>query len=310
MRYRGKRALVLVFTFIIAVSLSGCGLYGNYKYKSAKSQRTVKIVGAPGETSSKRVVSSSPKGNIKLLLGEDNNLYISDEKGERIIYRNYEKDGELFKHPYSLWSFDFFRIQWSKDGKYAYIIDSIYDIANDKLIPIKDCLIFSWVGNRGVYLSEGKIVEGKFWDNGFYGIYASKCVKVFEEGEVRTIRESTDNRYFIVSESSWDEADKTLFRCIGPVVEVKSARFKFDEEEMYDKLIKAYQELREDEKAWELLNSEYLEADSRHKAVDDFNKLKSKYPVKLLNENFDGNHLNWDFDMNYYLVDIKTEKLG
>jgi hypothetical protein len=234
-----------------------------------------------GKASSERVISWSPKGDIKLQLGKDNNLYISDGKGEKIVYRNYEKDSELFKNPYSLWSFDFFRIQWSGDGQYIYIIDSIYDVSNDKLIPIKDCLIFSWVENRGVYLAGGKVVEGKFWDNGFYGFYVSKCVKVFEDGEVKTAKERTDDRYYVVSESNWEETEKTLFKALGSSVEVKSAKFKFGEEKMYDKLIKAYQELREDEKAWKTLNSEYLETDSRHKAMADFNVLKSKYPINL-----------------------------
>ncbi len=302
--------LILILVFITTVSISGCSIYGGYKYSKVKVASTQKIIGTIDEASTERVVSWSPKGNTRLLLGKDNNLYISDEKGERIIYRNYERDRELFQHPYSLWSFDFFRIQWSEDGQYAYIIDSLYDVANDKLIPLKDCLVFSWVGNRGVYLSGGRIVEAKFCDNGFYGFYASKCMKVFENGEVKTIKERTDDRYFIVAESSWDETEKTLFRCLGPVVEVKTAKFKFGEEEMYDKLIKAYQELREDEKAWNILNSEYPDADSRHKAVNDFKKLRSQYPVRLLNENFNGNRLNWDYDMDYYLVDIKAEKLG
>jgi hypothetical protein len=178
------------------------------------------------------------------------------------------------------------------------------------LIPLKDCLIFSWVENRGVYLSGGKVVEGKFWDNGFYGFYASKCIKVFEAGEIKTIKDRNDDRYYIAEESSWNETEKTLFRCLDNDIEIKTAKFKFDEEKMYEKLIKAYQELREDEKAWKLLNSEYLEADSKNKAVDDFEVLKAKYPIKLLNESFSGNRLNWDFDMNYYLVDAKSEKLS
>lgn len=307
----GKRALFLCLVCIATVSLAGCSILGRSAYRTNRvaAVSTQKTVRAVTEESTERVVSWSPAGNTKLLLGKDNNLYISDEKGEREIYRNYEKDHELFKHPYSLWSFDFFRIQWSEDGQYVYIIDSIYDVANDRLIPLKDCLIFSWAGNRGVYLSEGKIVEAKFWDNGFYGLYVSKCIKVFENGEVRTSKERADDRYFVVSERSWDEIDKTLFKCIGPAVEVETAKFKFGEEEMYDKLIKAYQELREDEKVWKLLNSEYPDADSRKRALNDFKKLRSQYPVRLIDENFEGNRLNWDFDMDYYLVDIEVEKL-
>lgn len=297
--------------YIMAVSLAGCDvLRGNAYGRQKTTAETIGIIDGADTAGENIVVSRSPAGNIEFLLGKDNNLYISDEKGERIIYRNYEKDRELFSHPYSLWSFDFFRIQWSNDGRYAYIIDSIYDVANERLIPLKDCLIFSWVGNRGVYLSEGKIIEAEFWDNGFYGFYASKCLKVFENGKTRTIKKLTDDRYFIVSESSWDEVEKTLFRCAGPAVEIKTAKFKFKEDEMYDKLIKAYQELREDEAAWELLNGEYPEAEARQRALKAFEKLKYQYPVRLVNGDFDGNRLNWDFDMNYYLVDTNSERLG
>ncbi|MHB1393452.1 MAG: hypothetical protein ACYCYE_10335 [Clostridia bacterium] len=301
----------MILGLVCIVTLSaGCSILGGNAYKKQRvTAVSASKIGVIDEESAGRAVSRSPVGNTKLLLGADNNLYISDEKGERIIYRNYEKDRELFQHPYSLWSFDFFRIQWSEDGQYVYIIDSVYDVANDKLIPLKDCLIFSWAGNRGVYLSGGEIVEAKFWDNGFYGFYASKCMKVFENGEVKTIKDRTDDRYFVISERDWDEKEKTLFRCRGPLVEVKSAKFKYDEEKMHDKLIKAYQELREDEKVWEFLNSEYSEGNSRHKAVDEFKKLQSQYPVRLINENFEGNRLNWDFDMDYYLIDIKAEKL-
>lgn len=299
----------MVLVLAVVVSFSGCSLYAGNNSNNAKTAEASKINRPDGEEAY-RVVSQSPDGNIRLVLGKDNNLYISDTKGERIIYRNYEKDSGLLNHPYSLWSFDHFRIQWSDNGRYAFIIDSIYDAADDKLIPIKDCLIFSWNGNRGIYLSEGKLLEGKFWDHGFYGLYASKCIKIFEDGKIKKIEKRADDRYFVVTESSWDETEKTLYRCIGPAVEVMTAKFRFNNDEMYDKLIKAYQELREDEEVWGLLSGEYVEADSRRKALENFKRLKSMYPIKLVDEDFVGNRLNWDFDMNYYLVDIETEKIS
>lgn len=291
--------------------LIGCSIIGRNAYTKQRATAVAKgVIGVSDAAAEGLAVSWSPGGNIKLLLGKDNNLYIDDGKGERLIYRNYGKDHELFNNPYSLWSFDFFRIQWSADGQYAYIIDSIYDVANDKLIPLKDCLVFSWIGNKGVYLSGGQIIEGKFWDNGFYGFYASKCIKSFENGKIATLKERSDDRYFVVAESSWDEKGNTLFKCLGPVVEVKTARFRFGEEEMHDKLIKAYQMLREDEKAWELLHGKYPDADTRNKALGDFKKLEAQYPIKLLSEEFYGDRLDWDFNMEYYLTDIKAEKLG
>lgn len=307
----GKRAFALLLSCAIALMLAGCGILSG----SASPKQSIQTVAeyrsdGCNTESDGRVVSWSPDGNIKLLLKKDNNLYVLDGKGERIVYRNYEKSTGLLNHPYSLWSFDFFRIQWSSDGRYAYIIDSIYDMANDKLIPLKDSLIFSWLGNKGVYLSGGEIVEGKFWDNGFYGFYASKCLKCFEGGNIRTMKERTDDKYFIVAESSWNETEKTLFRGIGADIEIRTAKFKFGRDATHDKLIKAYQELREDEKAWKLLNGKYPEAASREKAVDEFRELTKKYPVKLGPENFNGDRLNWDFDMEYYLTDMGTEKLG
>jgi hypothetical protein len=70
-----------------------------------------------------------------------------------------------------------------------------------------------------------------------------------------------------------------------------------------------FQELRENEKACELLNGEYPDANSRRKAIGEFKELESKYPVRLLDDKFDVNRLNWDFDMDFYLVDIEAEKL-
>ena len=80
-------------------------------------------------------VSTSPDGK-KTIYRFDNYLMLIDskrigtnQKAIRIIYDNYDKRTE---DPYSLWDYDCFKIQWSSDSNYVYIIDSIYDIANDK----------------------------------------------------------------------------------------------------------------------------------------------------------------------------------
>lgn len=309
-----KGILLAMVVLVAAAFFMGCSLLDKYGLgipgmQGASDTEAVNI-GTDDFENIERIVSESPDGKTKIYLSSDNNLVIKDNNTNKIIYRNYEKDSELLRHPYSLWSTDFFRIQWSDDSSYAYIIDSIYDFKNDKLIPLKDCLIFSWVGNRGVYLSDGKLVEGKFWDHGFYGLYASQKLKIFEAGNTRIAKELNDGRYFIVSEDTWDEDERTLFRCLGPTIKVKTARFKYDDEHMYDKLIKAYQELREDEKAWKLLNGSYTGAAVREKALQDFRKIQALYPVKLLEEQFSEDHLNWDFDMGFYIVDIIEERIS
>lgn len=307
-------ALLALTVLTLVLFLAGCSLAEKFGYDINFETRAAfngeKINDLDSVEGAERIVSQSPGGDIKIYLGSDNNLFIKDKNVNKIIYRNYEKDRELFKQPYSLWSFDFFRIQWSEDGRYAYIIDSIYDVENDRLITLKDCLIFSWIGNTGVYLADGKLIEGKFWDHGFYGLYTSKKVNVFEGGSIRTAKQLQDERYFIVSEDSWNESEKTLFRCLGPCFEISTARLKYGEDQTYDRLIKAYQELREDEKAWELLESKYTGTEDMKKALEEFEELRLRYPVKLMEKGFFEGNINWDFDMGFYLTDIKAERIS
>jgi len=295
--------LSVLAAFALLLTLTGCGNVPETRTAFAGNN-------SKWPDGVERIVSSSPKGDILIYLGSDNNLFIYDNGEKKVIYRNYEKNSELLKHPYSLWASDEFRIQWSKDGRYAYIIDSIYDVKNDRLINLKDCLVFSWIGNKGIYLAEGKLIEGKFWNHGFYGLYTSKKIKMFEEGSIKIIKQLTGERYFVVSEDSWNSDEKSLFQCQGSSVELSTARLKFGDEQTYDRLIKAYQELREDNNTWELLEGKYISKEEKEKALEQFEKARAKYPVKLLEEPFLQDSLNWDFDMNYYLIDIKKEQIS
>lgn len=295
-----KETSALFIIFILLFYTAGCG-------SAAGNEAVTSFTEAEANDSA---ISVSPDGSIGIYLDSKDNLYIKNKNKNRVIYRNYHKDSELLEHPYSLWASDSFRIQWSEDGRYVYIIDSIYDVEGDKLINLKDCLIFSWIGNKGVYLAEGKLIEGKFWEHGFYGIYASKKVNIFEDGSIRTAKQLSDGKYFIVSEDCWNDSERTLFRCTGPVIEITTAKLKFGEENTYDRLLKAYQQLREDEEAWAFLENKYISIEDKENALKEFETLRNKYPIKLAEETFTEGNLNWDFDMSFYLTEIGKERIS
>lgn len=295
-----KGTLVLFMFFILMLYIVSCSPTAGSEAVTAFNE--VKV--------NDSALSVSPDGSLSIYLNSDNNLYIKDENKNKIIYRNYHKDSELLEHPYSLWADDSFRIQWSEDGRYVYIIDSIYDVEGERLINLRDCLIFSWIGNKGVYLADGKLIEGKFWDRGFYGIYASKKVNIFEDGSIRTAKQLYDGKYFIVSEDCWNNSERSLFRCLGPSIEITTAKLRFGEEHTYDRLIKAYQQLREDEKAWAFLENKYISIEDKENALKEFETLRREYPIKLAEESFTEGNLNWDFDMSFYLTEIGKESIS
>lgn len=292
-----KRVILVLLSVGLPLLLSGC--------------RTATLAdgtaGASEVVQFAREVSVSPDGKKKLMQSEDNELVLVDGKDTKIIYRRYEKEDELLNHPYSLWSFDFFRVQWSADSRYVYIIDGIYDIEEERFTALKDCLIFSWVGTKGVYLTKGVLYEGKFWDHGFYGLYVSKQVNVFEDGVIKAAKILEDDRYFVVMEEDWDDAGKSLFETKGNTVAIRAAKLRYEENELSERILKAYQTIREDEKAWAVLEAEYKDAAAVHKAMSKFAELKEKYPLKLNEGPVSSGHISWDFDMRFYLQDAVTE---
>ena len=87
--------LSVLAAFALLLTLTGCGNVPETRTAFAGNN-------SKWPDGVERIVSSSPKGDILIYLGSDNNLFIYDNGEKKVIYRNYEKNSELLKHPYSL----------------------------------------------------------------------------------------------------------------------------------------------------------------------------------------------------------------
>jgi len=59
-------------------------------------------------------VSQSNDGEREIYCTEDGKLVLVSDDSEKVIYENYR---DITANPYSIWSFDEYKIQWSKDMK-------------------------------------------------------------------------------------------------------------------------------------------------------------------------------------------------
>ena len=218
-----KRLLLNLIILIMAISLlTSCA-------------RPVDIQQVPDSMDTDRKVngykiSQSQDGEKEIYCTEDDKLILISGNNEKIIYENYR---EITANPYSVWNFDEYKIQWSKDSKYVYIIDSIYDLKNDKLIPIEDCVIFSWIDNKGVYLTEGTYYEISY-DGGLQNQMAvGKKIKIIDNGEIKEVGIQTDDRYFVLDR--YIDTDKA-FEVLGDYLIINTASLKYKEDELQEKI--------------------------------------------------------------------------
>lgn len=175
-------------------------------------------------------VSQSHDVEKEIYCTEDGKLTLVSDGSEKVIYENYR---DITTNPYSIWSFDEYKIQWSKDSKYVYIIDSVYDLKNNKLTPIEDCVVFSWVNNTGIYLADGTYYEISY-DGGLQNQMAiGKKIKVIENGEIKVKGEKDDDRYFILDHSIEVNG---VFKIIGDYIVVNTASLKFNEDELQERI--------------------------------------------------------------------------
>ena len=265
-------------------------------------------------------ISQSPDGEKEIYCTGDKKLVLKSDDNEKVIYENYR---EITTNPYSIWDFDEYKVQWSGNGKYVYIVDSIYDLINEKLIPIEDCVIFSWIDNKGVYLAEGTHYEISY-DGGFQNEMAvGKKIKIIENGEIKEIGKQTDDRYFVLDH--FIDVDKT-FEVIGDYITINTASLKYTEEELQDKINEDLHSDRLNEflqqndedlnlKYMELVNmiSESKEFQEIQNQINDYEK---NYPIeyegdikeliKIIN---DATYGSYNVSGRYYLEDIKEEEI-
>lgn len=280
-----------------------------------------KMVNAQQSNTDVFKVSQSQDGKKEIYCNKDKELILKSGNIKKVIYQNYR---DVTTNPYSIWSFDEYKIQWSSDGDYVYIIDSVYDLKNDKLIPLKDCVVFSWIGNKGVYLAEGNYYEISY-DGALQNEMAvGKKIKVIENGKIQEKGKQTDNRYFVLDH--FIDVDK-VFKVTGDYITINTALLKYSEEELQGKIDEDMNSNKFREFFYhnnnESLNIKYAELIKKIKESKEFDKLQKQiqyleknYPIEVEGDIKEliriTNDLTYGFynvSGRYYLKDIKKEEV-
>lgn len=309
-----KRNILNLITLIMIITLlTSCTELGNEKQVLDDMDTNKNIDGY--------IISQSQDGEKEIYCTKDKKLVLLYDKHKKVIYENYR---DITTNPYSIWSFDEYKVQWSKDSNYVYVIDSIYDIKNDKLIPIKDCVVFSWIENKGVYLADGTYYEISY-DGGLQNEMAvGKKIKIIENGEVKEETKQTDDRYFVLDH--FISVEK-LFRVTGDYITINTASLKYKEDELHDIIKKDFRsnEFKEflKQNHNESLNLKYIEIINTIKKSKEFqdlqyqiNDLEKSYPIefegnikeimKIIN---DTTYFSYNVSGKYYLKDINEEEV-
>lgn len=269
-------------------------------------------------------VSISQDGEKEIYCTEDRKLVLVFDDQEKVIYEDYRI---ITNNPYSIWDFDQYKIQWSGDSNYVYIIDSIYDFKNDSLIPIDDCVVFSWVGNKGAYLADGTYYEISY-DGGLQNEMAvGKKIKIIENGVVQEVAEQTGDRYFVFDEYI-NVSMKEAFGTIGDgYISINTASLKYSEEQLQEKINEEVHsdDFREflhkhqgydseiQEKATEVINK-IKELKEFQDLQEEMNNLEKSYPIEfeggikeliaIVNDN---TYCGYNVSGRYFLKDIRQE---
>ncbi|MEA4963761.1 hypothetical protein [Lutispora sp.] len=308
-----KWILSLTLSIMMVTSLTSCTGPSNLEQKPDSIETNKNI--------DRYKISSSQDGEKEIYCVDDTKLILVSNGDEKVIYENYR---DITSNPYSIWDFDEYKIQWSKDSNYVYIIDSVYDLKYDKLIPIEDCVIFSWIDNRGVYLADGTYYEISY-DGGLQNEMAvGKKIKIIENGVIEEKSKQIDDRYFVFQH--YIDVDKP-FQVIEDHIIINTASLKYREDELQSKIkedfhSKKFKEfLRQDHNA--SLNKKYAELINLIKESTEFQELQRQitdledsYPIE-----FEGDikevmekinnitYSTYNVSGKYYLKGIKEEEV-
>lgn len=219
------------------------------------------------------LVSKSQDGEKEIYCTKGRSLVLVSDNHEKVIYENYRV---ITENPYSIWDFDDYKIQWSEDSNYVYIIDSIYDYRNDRLIPLTDCVIFSWIGNKGIYLAEGTYYEVSY-DGGLQNEMAvGKKIILFENGLIEELGEQQGGRYYVLDEYIRVALKEAFKFSSEGYISVKTASLKYNEDQLQSKIKEEFHS----SSFQQLLQNRYYDIDSKSKAV--FDKIKELKEFKDL----------------------------
>ncbi len=310
-----RSRMFLIILIVITAAFTACS-------SIASPQQAVTEEKAAKEAQSDRIrVSTSLDREKEIWCTKDRKLILVFDDEERVIYDNYNV---MTNNPYSVWDFDEYKLQWSADSNYIYIIDSIYDVKNDKLLPIKDCVIFSWIGNKGVYLAEGSYYEISY-DGGLQSQMAvGKKLKAVEEGIIKDLEEQQGGRYYVLADSI---SPNKPFTTVGDYLSIDTATLKYSEGQLQAKI---EEELHSESFREMLKNLSHKELNKD--TADIMNKIKEikelqefqqkirsyeeKYPIefyggvkeleRVINEELYG---SYNLSGKYFLKDIRKEEV-
>ncbi|HYE81551.1 MAG TPA: hypothetical protein VEG39_05200 [Clostridia bacterium] len=308
-----RQVLLIIIITILAILSTAC----------IKSENTSSVNGDGRKMNIDGYrISLSQDGEKEIYRTKTDKLVLVYDNKEKIIYRDYR---EISNNPYSVWNFDEYKVQWSEDSNYVYIIDSIYDFKNDVLIPIKDCVIFSWIGNKGIYLADGTYYEISY-DGALQNEMAvGKKVKVIESDIVKELGAQKEDRYYVLDDCI---QTKKVFDTIGDDIIIKTASLKYNEEQLQDKIkeelhSEGFKEFlgrrhyREINKRVTALMDKIKELEEFQALQSDISNLEKNYPVefegnvkKLLDIINDDTYGYYNVSGKYFLKDIKSEELN
>lgn len=315
-----KRLSLLIAIAMLTIVFTACNRVETPQQASNsvddKGQETTSIDGYR--------VSISQDGEKEIYCTEDRKLVLVSGGQEKVIYEDYRI---ITNNPYSIWDFDDYKIQWSRDSNYVYIIDSIYDFQNDQLIPIEDCVVFSWAGNKGVYLADGAYYEISY-DGGLQNqMAAGKKIKIIENGVVQEVTEQPGDRYFVFDEDIRGGMKEAFGTAGESYIVINTASLKYSEEQLQEKINEEIHSdnLREFLKRYSGHDNEmqrkYSGVINKIKEMKEFqdlqeeiNKLEKSYPVKfdgpikeLITTVNDNTYCGYNVSGRYFLKDIKRE---
>lgn len=311
-----KKIISVLLFIIVLISIIGCNNNTEPQNTSSNNNTINEIKGYK--------ISESQDNEKFIYCTEDNKLILVNGDFQKIIYDYYiPYDDErhlnsVFNNPYSIWSFDEYKIQWSSNSKYVYIVDTIYDLEKDKFIPLKDCVVFSWKDNKGIYLADGKHYElsadGALQNEMSIG----KKIKIIEDGIIKELDSLTDGRYYVLNEYN---NIPNLFNYIGDYLIINTAKLKYSEDNLQDIIENDIKNMPNFNDEYKNIENNYKNLITQIKSLNEYKLLhknikefEEKYPVLIEGKNvidmIDNDHyLSHNINGKFYLEDIKETEI-
>lgn len=263
------------------------------------------------------MINQSPDKEKTVYRTKDNKIILEYNSIRKVIYTDYPVVEEI--DPYSVFSFDQYLVKWSANSKYLFINNCIYDVENDKQITLVDNVIFSWDGNRGVCLAEGRDYRITYDGAIFTEFFVGKKINVFESGDMREIAKANGDRYYVMYNffNNFEIAENDMMINTAKLKykvdeldqkirdDMKGSYRKLIQENIEDELTHSYSKLSE--KIIQLKEYDELKKSRNHSTNDshiEFDKKIERIFELTSKENY---YVGLNVRADYYLNDIEFE---